>query len=62
MSLDERIISKLEGAYDEYVNDNFPHVLIEWKNKTAGAYEAPADDVTEATKPKDQLGYGHDDK
>jgi len=44
MSREDRIISKLEGAYDfiEYVNDNYPHVLIEWKDKIAGVDETPA--------------------
>jgi hypothetical protein len=34
---EDRIISKLEGAYDfiEFVNDNYPNVLSEWKNKNA---------------------------
>jgi hypothetical protein len=53
MSREDRIVSKLEGAYDfiEYVNDNFPHVLIEWKNRVGAGVNAP---VT-ASETKDRL-------
>jgi hypothetical protein len=36
VSREERIVSKLEGAYDflEFVNDNYPDVISEWKNKS----------------------------
>jgi hypothetical protein len=64
MSREDRIVSKLEGACSliEFLNREYPDVLTIWKNKNAGAYEAPADYRTEAITPKDQLGYDHRDK
>ena len=45
MSREDRIVSKLQGSYDflEFVNDNYPHVISEWKSRIAGVDETPAD-------------------
>ena len=56
MSRDERIKSKLD--FLEYVYQNYPQVLREYKNKIAGAYEAPADDTTGITTQRNQLQDG----
>ena len=42
MSRDDRIVSKLE--FIEYVYENYPKILTEWKNKIAGVDETPADE------------------
>lgn len=46
VSREERIISKLQGAYDfiEYVNDKYPNVLDAW-NSSRGLNQSPTADA-----------------
>ena len=60
MSREDRIIPKLE--FIEYVYQKYPQVLIEWNNSRGLNQSPTADDTTEATKPKGDLGYGYEDK
>ena len=48
MSREDRIISKLE--FVEYIVQNYPNILTEWKNKSAGVDETPADDADIITR------------